>query len=47
MTYYTAGYTLLLLFAAVSLHVFNTYNTAEFPDSSGLTVPVSGNVNGY
>jgi len=27
MTYYTAVYTLLLLVAAVSPHVFNTYNT--------------------
>jgi len=43
MAYYTVVYTLLLL---VSPHVFNMCNTTESPDSSGLTVPVSGNVNG-
>jgi hypothetical protein len=47
MAYYTVVYTLLLLVAAVSRHVFNTCNTTESPDSSGLTVPVSGNVNGF
>ena len=47
VSYYTAGYPLLLLFAAVSPHVFNTCNTTESPDSSGLTLPVSWNVNGY
>jgi hypothetical protein len=47
MTYYAAVYTLLLLVAAICPHVFNTCNTIESPDSSGLTVPVFGNVNGY
>jgi len=47
MTYYTAVYTLLLLVAAVSPHVFNTCKTTDSPDSSGLIVPVFGNVNRY